>query len=165
MASGNVLLKNMSWKFAERITAQVVTFLVTIVLSRILDPSDYGVVAIVMVYIAIANVFVSHGLGSALVQKQSVDALDFSSALYFNVAFSCVIYGVLFMIAPLVARFFGEGYEVLTPILRVLGLRIIVAAVNSVQHAYVSRHMIFEPSSGSGWPTTASARGRSWDSI
>ena len=144
MASGNVLLKNMSWKFAERITAQVVTFLVTIVLSRILDPSDYGVVAIVMVYIAIANVFVSHGLGSALVQKQSVDALDFSSALYFNVAFSCVIYGVLFMIAPLVARFFGEGYEVLTPILRVLGLRIIVAAVNSVQHAYVSRHMIFE---------------------
>lgn len=144
MVNGKTVIKNMSWKFAERITAQVVTFVVSIVLARILDPSDYGVVSLVTVFITIANVFVSDGLGSALIQKKEADALDFSSALYFNTLFSIFLYGILFIAAPFIARFFGEGYEILSPILRVLGLRIIVAAINSVQQAYVSRKMIFQ---------------------
>lgn len=144
MVNGKTVIKNMSWKFAERITAQVVTFVVSIVLARILDPSDYGIVSLVTVFITIANVFVSDGLGSALIQKKEADALDFSSALYFNTLFSIFLYGILFLAAPFIARFFGEGYEILSPILRVLGLRIIVAAINSVQQAYVSRKMIFQ---------------------
>ena len=144
MTGGKTVIKNMSWKFAERITAQVVTFVVSIVLARILDPSDYGVVSLVTVFITIANVFVSDGLGSALIQKKEVDALDFSSALYFNTLFSIFLYGILFVAAPFIARYFGEGYEILSPILRVLGLRIIVAAINSIQQAYISRKMIFE---------------------
>jgi O-antigen/teichoic acid export membrane protein len=144
MVNGKTVIKNMSWKFAERITAQVVTFVVSIVLARILDPSDYGVVSLVTVFITIANVFVSDGLGSALIQKKEADALDFSSALYFNTLFSIFLYGILFIAAPFIARFFGEGYEILSPILRVLGLRIIVAAINSVQQAYVSLKMIFQ---------------------
>lgn len=144
MVNGKTVIKNMSWKFAERITAQVVTFVVSIVLARILDPSDYGIVSLVTVFITIANVFVSDGLGSALIQKKEADALDFSSALYFNTLFSIFLYGILFFAAPFIARFFGEGYEILSPILRVLGLRIIVAAINSVQQAYVSRKMIFQ---------------------
>ena len=144
MVNGKTVIKNMSWKFAERITAQVVTFVVSIVLARILDPSDYGVVSLVTVFITIANVFVSDGLGSALIQKKETDALDFFSALYFNTLFSIFLYGLLFIAAPFIARFFGEGYEILSPILRVLGLRIIVAAINSVQQAYVSRKMIFQ---------------------
>ncbi len=144
MVNGKIVIKNMSWKFAERITAQVVTFVVSIVLARILDPSDYGVVSLVTVFITIANVFVSDGLGSALIQKKEADVLDFSSALYFNTFFSIFLYGILFFAAPFIARFFGEGYEILSSILRVLGLRIIVAAINSVQQAYVSRNMIFQ---------------------
>ena len=142
--SGNAVIKNMSWKFAERLTAQLVTFVVSIVLARILDPSDYGVVAIVTVFITIANVFVSDGLGNALIQKKEVDALDYSSALFFNVGFSSLIYIVLFFVAPLISHFFGTKYEELTLILRVLSLRIIIAAINSIQQAYVSRNMIFE---------------------
>ena len=144
MINGKTVIKNMSWKFAERITAQIVTFVVSIVLARILEPADYGVVSLVTVFITIANVFVSDGLGSALIQKKEADALDFSSALYFNILFSIFLYGVLFVIAPFLAKFFGEGYEILSPILRVLGLRIIVASINSVQQAYVSRKMIFQ---------------------
>lgn len=144
MSSGASVIKNMSWKFAERITAQLVTFIVSIVLARILDPSDYGVISLVMVFITIANVFVSDGLGSALIQKKDADSLDFSSALYFNIIFSVVIYLILFLVAPAITNFFGRNYEILTPILRVLGLRVIVAAINSVQHAYVSREMIFQ---------------------
>lgn len=144
MSDGKIVLKNMSWKFAERITAQLVTFVVSIVLARILTPDDYGVVAVVTVFITIANVFVSDGLGSALIQKKNADALDFSSSLYFNIIFSFGIYVILFVLAPFISDFFGSEYKSLTPILRVLGLRIIVSGINSVQQAYVSRHMIFQ---------------------
>lgn len=141
---GKSMVKNMSWKFAERITAQIVTFAVSIVLARVLSPSDYGAVAIVTVFITIANVFVSDGLGSSLIQKKDADELDFYSALWFNLGFSIVIYLLLFLIAPYLASYFGSGYEVLCPVLRVLGLRIIVASINSIQQAYVARRMIFK---------------------
>lgn len=140
----NDLLNNLSWKFAERIAAQLVTVIVSIILARMLTPQDYGIIAIVTIFITFANVFVSDGFGSALIQKKEVDALDYSSVLYFNIIFSIVLYAILFFCAPLIASFYGDGYEILTPVLRVLGLRIIVSAVNSVQQAYVSRNMIFK---------------------
>ena len=140
----NGLLNNLSWKFAERIAAQLVTVIVSIILARMLTPQDYGIIAIVTIFITFANVFVSDGFGSALIQKKEVDALDYSSVLYFNIIFSIVLYAILFFCAPLIASFYGDGYEILTPVLRVLGLRIIVSAVNSVQQAYVSRKMIFK---------------------
>lgn len=140
----NDLLNNLSWKFAERIAAQLVTAIVSIILARMLTPQDYGIVAIVTIFITFANVFVSDGFGSALIQKKEVDALDYSSVLYFNIIFSIVLYAILFFCAPLIASFYGDGYEILTPVLRVLGLRIIVSAINSVQQAYVSRKMIFK---------------------
>lgn len=140
----NDLLNNLSWKFAERIAAQLVTVIVSIILARMLTPQDYGIIAIVTIFITFANVFVSDGFGSALIQKKEVDALDYSSVLYFNIIFSIVLYAILFFCAPLIASFYDDGYEILTPVLRVLGLRIIVSAVNSVQQAYVSRKMIFK---------------------
>lgn len=140
----NDLLNNFSWKFAERIAAQSVTVIVSIILARMLTPKDYGIIAIVTIFITFANVFVSDGFGSALIQRKEIDALDYSSVLYFNFAFSIVLYAILFFCAPLIALFYGEGYEILTPVFRVLGVRIIVSAVNSVQQAYVSRKMIFK---------------------
>lgn len=137
------LLGNLSWKFAERITAQIVTFGVSIILSRILDPSHYGIISIVTIFITIANVFVSDGFGSALIQKKDADIVDFSSVLYFNIAFSLLLYLLLFVCAPFISVFYGEGYELLTPVLRVLGIRIVISGINSVQQAYVSRHMLF----------------------
>ena len=82
MKQGNVL-NNVFWKFAERIGAQFVTVIVSIILARLLSPADYGVIAIVTIFITIANVFVSDGFGNALIQKKNADALDFSSVLYF----------------------------------------------------------------------------------
>ena len=138
------LLNNLFWKFAERFSAQIVTTIVSIVLARILDPYHYGLIAIVSIFITLANVFVSDGFGSALIQKKDADALDYSSVLYFNIGFSIVVYFLLFISAPFISSFYGEGYELLTPVFRVLGLRIIVAAVNSIQQAYVSKKMIFK---------------------
>jgi len=140
----NGLINNFIWKFAERIAAQLVTLIVSVVLARILDPSDYGIIALVTIFITIANVFVSDGFGSALIQKKDANILDFSSVLWFNIAFSIILYLILFLLAPLIAAFYGEGYEILIPVIRVLGLRLIPAAVNSVQNAYVAKHMIFK---------------------
>lgn len=137
------VLKNLVWKFSERIAAQIVTFVVSILLARLLTPEDYGLVSIVTIFITLANVFVSDGFGTALIQKKDADEVDFSSVLYFNIAFSILLYLVLYLSAPLLTSLYGDGYELLTPVLRVLGIRIIVTGINSVQQAYISKKMEF----------------------
>ena len=144
MKNNNGVLFNLSWKFAERITAQLVTFIVSIILARLLDPKDYGTTSIVMIFITIANVFVSDGFGTALIQKKDADELDYYSVLYFNLFFSVALYLVLYFSAPFISVFYGNGYEILTPVLRVISIRLIFSAINSVQQAYVSKHMLFQ---------------------
>ncbi len=139
MHKKNGTLENLAWKFAERVSVQLVSLLVSIVLARILSPNDYGVIAFVGIFIALANVLVSDGLGSALIQKKEPSAKDYFSVLYFNMAFSLLLYGILFVSAPYIAEFYGSGYEKLTTVLRVLGLRIIIMTINSVQQAYISK--------------------------
>ncbi len=139
----NSLLNNFVWKFAEQVSAQVISTVVSIILARLLAPSYYGVVAMVMVFITVANVFVGEGLGSALIQKKNATPLDFFSILYFNIGFSVVLYLILFFAAPYISAFYGDDYAILTPVLRVLGVIVIISAVNSVLHAYVSKKMIF----------------------
>lgn len=130
------------WKFGERIIAQLITLLVSIILARLLSPHDYGAVAMIMIFITIANVFVSSGFGSALIQKKDADNLDFSSVFYINIFVSIAIYVLLFFAAPYIASFYDM--PILSSALRVLAIRIPVAAINSVQQAYVSRHMLFK---------------------
>lgn len=141
-ANGKKLIGNMLWKFAERILAQFISLIVSIVLARILMPEEYGTIAMVTVFIAFLDVFVNEGLPTALVQKQKNDAIDFSSVFYFNIFFSISLYVILFFCAPLISSFYNN--DSLTIIIRVMGLRIIVASVNSVQHAYVSKNMMFK---------------------
>lgn len=130
------------WKFGERIGAQAVSFLVSIILARLLLPSDYGVIALITIFIDIANVFVSSGFGAALVQKKNADEVDFSSVFYFSIVMSWVLYAIVFFGAPAVAGFYGK--EILTPVLRVMALKLPLAGVNSVQHAYVQKKMLFK---------------------
>lgn len=140
--SSNKIISNVIWKFAERILAQVVSLVVSIVLARMLLPDDYGAVSMVTVFITVANVFVTNGIPNALIQKKDADQLDFSSCFHFNFGISILIYAILFHSAPYIALFYD--HEVLCPVVRVMGLRIIIASINSVQHSYVSRHMMFK---------------------
>ena len=135
------VIKNFLWRLAERVGAQGVKLLVELVLARILLPEQYGVIAMVAVFITVFNVFVDSGLGNALIQKKDADDLDFSSVFWFNVVWCVVLYGILFLISPLVASFYHR--EELTLILRVLGLQIVISGVKNVYQAYVSRTMQF----------------------
>ena len=135
------VIKNFLWRLAERVGAQGVKLLVELVLARILLPEQYGVIAMVAVFITVFNVFVDSGLGNALIQKKDADDLDFSSVFWFNVVWCIVLYGILFLISPLVASFYHR--DELTLILRVLGLQIVISGVKNVYQAYVSRTMQF----------------------
>ncbi len=139
----NKLITNLAWKFGERMSAQLISLIVSIILARLLAPEHYGVISIVMIFIALADVLVNDGLGSALIQKKDTTAIDYFSVLYFNIGVSAVLYVILFCLAPFVTAFYGQDYIILTPVLRVLGIKIIFSAINSVQQAYVSKQMIF----------------------
>ena len=136
------VLSGLVWKFGERIGAQLVSLLVRIILARILMPEDFGVVTMIMIFIEIANVFVVSGFGQSLIQKKDADNLDFSSVFYFSVTMSWILYFIIFLGSPVVASFYGK--PVLTPILRVLALKLPLAGINSVQQAYVQKHMMFK---------------------
>lgn len=136
------VLKNFIWRFLERCGAQVVTFVVSVVLARILDPEVYGTIALVTVIISILDVFVNSGFGNALIQKKDADNVDFSTVFYFNVFMCLVLYSILFLSAPLIASFYN--IPELTNIVRVLGLTIVVSGVKNIQQAYVSKNMLFK---------------------
>lgn len=136
------VLSNFLWRFAERCGAQGVSFIVSVVLARLLAPEVYGTIALVTVFTAILNVFVDSGLGSALVQKKDADDLDFSSVFYFNVAVCCLLYLGMFLAAPFIAEFYNRLE--LTPVIRVLSLTLVISGVKNVQQAYVSRTMQFK---------------------
>ncbi len=125
----------------ERIGAQGVSFIVSLVLARLLLPEQYGIIALVTVIINILNVFVTSGIPNALIQNKDADDIDFSTVLYFNIVFSIGLYTVLFFVAPLISSFFE--YEQLTSVIRVMGIGLIVGAVNAVQHSMVKKKMQF----------------------
>lgn len=136
------VISNIIWRFLERCGAQGVTFIVSVVLARLLDPSLYGTVALVTVFIAILQVFVDSGMGNALIQKKDADDLDFSSVFYFNFSVCLLLYICMFFAAPLIAAFYNMPD--LTPVVRVLSLTLIISGVKNIQQAYVSRNMLFK---------------------
>lgn len=138
----NTTVKNFIWRFAERCGAQLVMFVVSIVLARILSPDDYGTVALVTVFTTILQVFVDSGLGVALIQKKNADDLDFSSVFYFNFVVCIVLYAGMFFAAPTIASFYND--LTLIPIIRVISLTIVISGIKGIQQSFVSRNMLFK---------------------
>lgn len=130
------------WKFLERFGAQLVSFIVSLVLARLITPAEFGTVSIIMILITFCNVFVEAGFGTALIQKKDADTLDFSTITYFSLFSSVVFYLILFFLAPLISKL----YEIaeLTILIRVMGIRMIFSGYNSVQHAYIAKNLQFK---------------------
>lgn len=142
--SRNKVMKGLFWVYLENISAQLVTFIVSIILARLLLPNEYGLIALVTVFINIANVFVSASFNMSLVQKKDADRLDYNTLFWFNCVLSAVLYAILFISAPLIAEYYEN--ELLIPIIRVLSLSIPLSAYNSIQVAYVNSKMTFKKS-------------------
>lgn len=136
------IFSGLIWKFGERILAQGVSFIVSVILSRLLLPSEYGVVAIVLIFINIANVFVTSGFSTALVQNKNATEIDFSTNFYCSLVMSVIVYAFMFFVSPFIANFYNMPELIL--IIKVFSLRIPLSAISAIQHAYVERHMLFK---------------------
>lgn len=136
------VISSLFWKLLERGGTQGISFIVQLVLARLLLPADYGQIALVQIFILIATVLVQNGFSSALIQKKDADEADFSSIFYLNLFMASVLYTILFFVAPVISRFYEMPTLLL--VLRVLSLTLFFGAFNSIQIAYLSRNMMFK---------------------
>ncbi len=135
------IVSGLFWKVLENGGSQGVQFVVSIILARLLSPKEYGILALIMIFITIANVLVQSGFGTALIQKKNTDERDFSSVFFLSLFTSAMVYVVIFFLAPLLASFYRM--EILTDVLRVMGIVVFPGAVISVQNAMIARSMAF----------------------
>lgn len=134
-------LSGLFWAFLERIGVQLVSFVVQIILARLLLPEEYGVIAIVLVFINLCNVLVDSGFTRALIQKKDADDVDFSTVFYIFLGVSGLLYVILYAAAPFISAFYE--LEIVCPVLRVMGFRLFISAVNAIQRAKISKEMQF----------------------
>ena len=136
------IVKGIFWKALENGGDQLITFLISLVLARLLGPEKYGTMALMLIFVSIANVMIQSGFQTALIQKRKVDIGDYSSVLYLGLIMALVIYLLIFFAAPFLGDYFADSE--LTPMLRVLSLMLFSGAVISVEIAYIARNMDFK---------------------
>lgn len=130
------------WKFMGSSGQQVISLVVQILLARLLSPEEFGTMAIVLVFVNLAQVIVDGGFNTALIQKKEVDDLDYSSALITSVGISVILYILLFIFAPNFATFYGDANLILY--LRTIGIIFIINAIYSIQIAYNYKRLQFK---------------------
>ena len=123
----------MIWNALEKIVLQVISFVLNIILARLLTPHDYGTIGMLTIFLTFSNVFIDSGFSRALVQKQNRTERDFSTVLIFNIFMSCVLYAILFFASPAIAKFYKTP-ELLS-LQRVFFLVIILNSLTVVQNA------------------------------
>ena len=130
------------WRCAENACFQLIQFVVSLTLARMLTPSDYGMIGLITVFVSVMRVFAQSGLGQALVQRKDADNTDFSTVFYYSIAVSTLLYFILFFASPYIAKFYGQP-EII-PVIRVLGISVIICSINGVQQAYIQKKMQFK---------------------
>ena len=134
-------ISGVSWSFVEQILARGVNFIIGIILARLLSPSDYGLVGMLGIFIAISQLFIDGGLASALIQQKTPTEKDFSTVYIINLVMSVLLYVVLYCFAPVIANFYSQ--PLLQTLLRVLSLSLIIGSVASVQSTLLSIRIDF----------------------
>ena len=104
MAKKKTVITNMLWRLAERCGAQGVSFIVSLILARLLLPEAYGVVSLITTFTTILNLFIDSGFSNALIQKKDADQLDFSTVFYFNITIGIFFYVLMFAASPLISE-------------------------------------------------------------
>ncbi|MBP5364981.1 MAG: lipopolysaccharide biosynthesis protein [Bacteroidales bacterium] len=130
------------WSAADAIAGQGVNFLVSLVLARLLSPSEYGLIGIAMIFITILSGFVDCGFSNALIRKKDVSNNDYDTMFITNLVMSVVVYFILFFSAPLIADFFQR--QEVTNLLRVLSLTVVIQAISLVQNTILTKQIDFK---------------------
>lgn len=137
--NSQIVYKSMIWKIAEKFLVQLMNFIVLVVLARILMPSDYGIVAIVQVFISLANVIIQNGFNQIIIQNKEKGESFFGSTIFVNLVFSIIIYPILYFGAIPISIFFDNIIYI--NIIRIYALTIFVSSIWSVFYSYAQKKM------------------------
>ena len=135
-------LRGVKWSAIGKFSNTLVTFILGVILARLLSPSDYGIVGMTAIFFSVANVFIDGGFGAALIRKKDLTAEDCSTVFYFNIAASVLFYGLLFFLSPLIADFLR--IPILKNIIRVSGLTIVMGSIGSIHFALLTKNVNFK---------------------
>lgn len=138
----NKTIRALLWSFLESIGVQGVRFVIGIVLARLLFPAQFGLIGMLMIFMAVAQTFLDSGFGAALIQKRDVTQLDTCTIFYFNIVVGLVAAGLLCMVAPWIAEFYNQ--PVLTPLTRALSLVIVINSFGLIQNTILTKQLDFK---------------------
>ncbi|MCY0979370.1 lipopolysaccharide biosynthesis protein [Chryseobacterium wangxinyae] len=142
MSLGKQALAGMIWTYSQQFGTQALTFVVSVVLARILLPEEFGLIGMLAIFIGIGNTLFDGGMTSSLIRTAEVNQEDYSTVFYFNLVCSIIIYGILYLCAPLIADFYSQPS--LASITRVYGLTFVISAFGAVQNTILTRELKFK---------------------
>ena len=135
-------IRGVSWSFVDNIASQGITFLVGIILARLLSPAEFGILGMITIFIAISNSIIDSGFSNALIRKNDAKRIDYNTVFIFNLVLSLVLYGVLYVASPAISRFFHEPQ--LVAITRVMGLLLLINALGIIQRTLLVKRVDFK---------------------
>jgi O-antigen/teichoic acid export membrane protein len=138
----NKTISGFKWSFTDNIINSGITFLVGLILARLLSPDEFGIIGMITVFIAISNSFIDSGFSNALIRKIDAKNIDYSTVFYFNLVVGVFFYWILYSGAPFISSFFKE--PVLIPVTRVIGIVLIINALSIIQRTIFVKKIDFK---------------------
>ena len=135
-------VKGVGWSFIDNLSSSGITFLVGLVLARLLTPSEYGIMAILTIFIAVSNSIVDSGFSNALIRKTDAKQVDYNTVFLFNLVVSGLLYVVLFFAAPSISVFFKE--PLLVEVMRVIGWVLVINALAIIPRTLFVKEVNFK---------------------
>lgn len=153
--SATQFANNAMWKLMDIFARKMISMVISIILARLIAPEAYGVIALTIVFITFSDIFLLNGFNIALIRKESTDEIDYSTVMCMSLAFSTVLYAVIFLAAPYVALFYDSPK--LKSVLRVITILLFFQAVTTVIRAKGTRELAFKKMSISTFISNISA--------
>jgi len=135
-------ISGLTWSFIDNITGQGISFIIGIILARLLNPKEFGLIGMMAIFIAVSQLLLDSGLGQSLIRKQNCTQEDYSTVFYFNFAVGCLSYILLFACADLISIFFHE--PILKNLIKVFGLVIIINSFTMIQSTTLAKRLDFK---------------------
>lgn len=135
-------ISGLTWSFIDNFAQKGLTFVIGIILARLLSPSEFGLIGMITIFIAVSESFINSGFGAALIRKQNCTDVDFSTVFYFNLAVGVLFYWILFFSAPAISRFFNEPQ--LTNLVKVLAIVLIIDSLTIIQRTILTKRIDFK---------------------
>jgi O-antigen/teichoic acid export membrane protein len=138
----NKTIHGFKWSFTDNIVNSGITFLVGLILARLLSPDEFGIIGMIAVFIAISNSFIDSGFSSALIRKTNVQDIDYNTVFYFNLIVGVFFYLVLYLCAPVISSFFKE--PTLISVTRIIGIVLVINALSIIQRTIFVKRIDFK---------------------